>query len=119
MMVQGSPILGKLTMNAHGARRQPGHAQQTLQFHFDGTVVTACDTDTVASAVIAAGYRKFTTVPQDGSPRGGYCFVGRCSDCLMVIDGQPGTMACMTPVRDGMQVETQVGLGHWGRSDES
>jgi hypothetical protein len=31
----------------------------------------------------------------------------------MMIDGQPGTMACRTLVRAGMRVETQHGLGHW------
>jgi len=106
-------------MNSHGARRQTGQAQKTLQFNFDGAAITACDTDTVASALIAAGHRIFAHTSQDGSARGGYCFVGRCSDCLMVIDGQPGTMACMTPVREGMRVETQIGLGHWGEGDRS
>ena len=56
---------------------------------------------------------RFRTSPADDSPRGGFCFVGRCSDCLMMIDGQPGTMACRTLVRAGMRVETQHGLGHW------
>jgi predicted molibdopterin-dependent oxidoreductase YjgC len=106
-------------MNSHGARRSSTQARNTLQFQFDGTTVSALDTDTVASALIAAGYRIFTTAPQDGGPRGGFCFVGRCSDCLMIIDGQPGTMACTTPVRDGMRVETQAGLGHWESGAES
>jgi D-hydroxyproline dehydrogenase subunit gamma len=106
-------------MNSHRARRQPGHAGTALQIVFDGAEVSAVDTDTVASALIAAGCRTFTTMSQDGSPRGGYCFIGRCSDCLMVIDGQPGTMACMTPVRDGMRIETQIGHGHWNGGSES
>ena len=106
-------------MNSHGARRKSDQAQNMRTFKFDGAAISACATDTVASALIAAGYRVFTTAPQDGSARGGFCFVGRCSDCLMVIDGQPGTMACMTPVQEGMSVETQVGLGRWGTGDES
>lgn len=106
-------------MNSHGARRTFGPAGNALHFHFDGAVVSALDSDTVASALIAAGHRVFATAPQDGSPRGGYCFIGRCSDCLMVVDGQPGTMACITPVREGMRVETQTGRGHWGAGDQS
>jgi hypothetical protein len=106
-------------MNSHGARRRSSDAGIAVQFFFDGQKVTAFDTDTVASALIAAGYRTFTTMPQDGSPRGGYCFVGRCSDCLMIIDGQPGTMACMTPARDGLRVESQVGYGKWDTEDGS
>jgi hypothetical protein len=105
---------GMLGMNAHGARRWATPAGNAVQFTCDGIPVSAQETDTVASALIAAGHRTFSVDPHDNSPRGGFCFVGRCSDCLMVIDGQPGTMACITPVRDGMQVETQQGRGHWG-----
>jgi sarcosine oxidase subunit alpha len=32
--------------------------------------------------------------------------MGVCFDCAMTIDGQAGLRACMTPVRDGMSVET-------------
>ena len=106
-------------MNSHGARRRADFAGTSVQFFLDGVAVAALETDTVASALIAAGHRVFGTAPADGSPRGGYCFVGRCSDCLMMIDGQPGTMACQTPVRAGMQVLTQHGLGHWGAEEAS
>lgn len=104
---------GKQAMSDHGARRRADFAGTTVQFSFDGETIQALDCDTVASALLAAGHRVFNTTPQDGSPRGGFCFVGRCSDCLMIIDGQPGTMACATPVRSGLSVETQRGHGRW------
>lgn len=104
-------------MNAQGARRRATWTASAVQITFDGEPLSALETDTVASALIAAGYRVFTSDPHDGSPRGGFCFVGRCSDCLMVVDGQPGTMACVTPVRDGMRIETQWGRGHWSREE--
>ncbi|MEA4893161.1 MAG: 2Fe-2S iron-sulfur cluster-binding protein, partial [Peptococcaceae bacterium] len=28
-------------------------------------------------------------------------------------DGQPNVRTCVTPVRAGMKVETQIGLGRW------
>lgn len=105
-------------MNRHGARRIAQQASE-IRFSFDGQSIAGVAGDTVASALMAAGVRAFATDPHDGSPRGGFCFVGRCSDCLMVIDGQPGTMACMTQVRDGMEVEFQRGLGHWTPRDDS
>jgi sarcosine oxidase subunit alpha len=74
--------------------------------------------DSVASALLAAGKSTFLISPHDEQPRGGFCFVGRCGDCLMVIDGQPGTMACTTRVRSGMVVETQVAHGRWEVSGE-
>jgi predicted molibdopterin-dependent oxidoreductase YjgC len=112
-------IPGMLGMNAHGARRLAKPAGNAVQITFDGVPVSAQETDSVASALLAAGYRTFTIDPHDGSSRGGFCFVGRCSDCLMVIDGQPGAMACITPVREGMRVETQQGRGHWGDEGEA
>jgi uncharacterized metal-binding protein len=84
-----------------------------IHFTCDGRDVVAAASDTVASALIASGRTTLMTSPHDGAARGGYCFMGRCSDCLMVIDGLPGTMACITPVRSGMVVETQAGLGRW------
>jgi predicted molibdopterin-dependent oxidoreductase YjgC len=86
---------------------------EQVRFTCDGDEVVAASSDTVASALLAVSRSTFLTSPHDGAPRGGFCFTGRCSDCLMVIDGQPGTMACITRVRAGMVVETQTGLGHW------
>jgi hypothetical protein len=31
----------------------------------------------------------------------------------MIVDGIPNTRTCVTPVREGMKVETQHGLGQW------
>jgi aerobic-type carbon monoxide dehydrogenase small subunit (CoxS/CutS family) len=44
-------------------------------------------------------------------PRGIFCDIGRCTDCVMVVDGQPNVRTCITPLRAGMKVETQYGAG--------
>jgi predicted molibdopterin-dependent oxidoreductase YjgC len=98
-------------------RRSDWPQSDPISFTFDGRRLQAYTSDTIASALIAAGVRTFNTHPSDGSARGGFCFVGRCSDCMVIADGQPGIMACTTPVRDGMAVETQSGLGHWADGD--
>jgi predicted molibdopterin-dependent oxidoreductase YjgC len=41
-----------------------------------------------------------------GAPRGLFCGMGVCFDCLVTIDGVADRRACMTPIRDGMRVET-------------
>ena len=46
-------------------------------------------------------------------PRGFFCAIGKCSSCFMVVDGVPNVRTCVTPVKDGMVVETQRGLGKW------
>src|SRR5439155_11232919 len=40
-------------------------------------------------------------------PRGYFCGTGKCANCLVRVDGVPNARACVTPVRDGMKVETQ------------
>ena len=41
---------------------------------------------------------------------GVYCAMGRCTDCMMIVDGEPNVRTCITPVRDGMRVQVQHGL---------
>jgi predicted molibdopterin-dependent oxidoreductase YjgC len=92
---------------------------RVITFTFDGHPVEAREGETVAAALLAAGVRVFRTMPRTGEPRGGYCFVGRCADCLMVVNGEPNVMACLTPVVAGMLVETQHGLGAWAADVEN
>jgi sarcosine oxidase subunit alpha len=40
--------------------------------------------------------------------------MGVCQDCLVTADGSPNVRACMLPVREGLRVEIQRGLGDWG-----
>ncbi len=41
-----------------------------------------------------------------GRPRGLFCGMGSCFECVVPVDGRP-ERACITPVRDGMRVEVQ------------
>ena len=80
-------------------------------FTFDGRLIAARDGEPIAAALLAAGVRVFRTMPRSRAGRGGWCMVGRCTDCLVVVDGQPNVRACVTPVARGMRVTTQHGLG--------
>jgi len=46
------------------------------------------------------------TTAGSGAPRGLFCGMGVCFDCLVSVDGRDGVRACITPVRDGMRIET-------------
>lgn len=46
-------------------------------------------------------------------PRGIFCGIGQCTDCMMVVNGIPNVRTCITPVEDGMTVDVQDGLGTW------
>jgi predicted molibdopterin-dependent oxidoreductase YjgC len=79
----------------------------------DGRPIAAIAGEPIAAALLAAGIRKFRVTPRFGSPRGLFCGIGRCTDCVMTVDGRPNVRTCVTPVKDGMIVETQIGLGRW------
>jgi len=79
----------------------------------DGKSIPAKRGEPIAAALLASGIRIFRETPKKGYPRGIFCGIGRCTDCVMTVDGQPNVRTCVTLVRDGMKVETQKGLGRW------
>jgi predicted molibdopterin-dependent oxidoreductase YjgC len=82
-----------------------------VRFTFDGREVLAYEGETVAAALLAAGYRVLRVTIRRSEPCGYFCGIGVCFQCLVQIDGRPGVQACRTPVADGMRVETQHGTG--------
>jgi len=82
-----------------------------LRFWFEGRPLYGHEGETIAAALVAAGVKTFRHTDRRHRPRGFFCAVGKCSSCLMVVDGQPNTMVCMEPLRAGVRVERQVGRG--------
>jgi predicted molibdopterin-dependent oxidoreductase YjgC len=64
---------------------------------------------TVAAALLQSGLAACRTTPVSGAPRGPFCMMGVCFDCLVEVDGVPNVQACMTRVRDGMRVRAMDG----------
>lgn len=81
-------------------------AGEPVALTYDGRPVQARPGDSLASALIHSGDRACRTT-RTGDSRGVFCGMGVCHECTLVVDGRPGTLACMTPVRDGMQVQQQ------------
>jgi predicted molibdopterin-dependent oxidoreductase YjgC len=88
-------------------RRLPD-AAPTLTITVDGKAIDARRGESVAAALLAANIVRFRNGPVSG-PRGPYCMMGACFECLVTIDGAGNRQACMVAVRDGMTVETQSG----------
>ena len=89
---------------------------ERIEIEVDGERVEAFLGETVAGALIAAGRTTFRRTDRSGDPRGLYCGIGVCFDCLVGINGQPRVRACQTPVVPGMRVDTQGRLvrERWG-----
>jgi predicted molibdopterin-dependent oxidoreductase YjgC len=73
----------------------------------DGRRIEAYEGEPIAAALAAAGIRVFRRTRKHKAPRGLYCAIGRCTDCVMTVDGVPSVRTCVTPVRDGMVVRSQ------------
>lgn len=84
----------------------------------DGKTLYARAGETVAAALTANGIRVFRHTAKRNEPRGLFCGIGQCTDCIMEIDGVPNQRTCMTIVREGMAVNTQNGHGRSGGTDD-
>ncbi len=60
----------------------------------------------LGAVLLGAGISTLRHVARNGEPRGLFCGMGVCFDCLVTVDGRAGVRACVTPVSDGMRVET-------------
>ena len=84
----------------------------TLSFVVDGRPVTAFEGETLASAMIEGNARVFR-LDSSGKPRGLFCNMGVCSECLVDVasDGLPTrrVRACITAAAAGMIVSTGSG----------
>ncbi|MBI1726310.1 MAG: (2Fe-2S)-binding protein [Candidatus Rokubacteria bacterium] len=89
---------------------QRGRAVEVV---FDGRRIPAFEGETVAAALLAAGTRVLRTTARYAAPRGLYCGMGVCFECVMTVDGRPNVRTCQTQVADGMRIETQKGEGQW------
>ena len=86
-----------------------GEGTESVRLVVDGRPIEARRGDSVATALLAAGYRSFARNPATGEPNAAHCLIGTCFGCLCRIDGRPQSQACIVPVADGMEVETAAG----------
>lgn len=72
----------------------------------DGEPLPFTEGQTVAAALVAAGRVAWRTTRAGRRPRGVFCGIGVCFDCLLTVDGAAGQRACLVPARAGMTVTT-------------
>lgn len=87
---------------------------ELVTFTMDGKTLTGYAGEPIASALIANGIQTFRHTHRNHEPRSLFCGIGQCTDCVCVVDGIPNVRTCITPLREGMCVETQEGHGKAG-----
>ena len=84
-----------------------------VTIYLDEKPIKAFDSETVAAALYASGLREFSKSIKYRRPRGFFCAIGRCSSCMMEVDGVPNVRTCVAPVKDGMKIRSQKTLARF------
>lgn len=87
----------------------PDAASASVAIVINGTPFDAPQDCSVAAAMLLAGEIMTRTTPVSDAPRGPYCMMGVCFECLVEIDGVPDQQACLIPVAAGMRISRQPG----------
>jgi aerobic-type carbon monoxide dehydrogenase small subunit (CoxS/CutS family) len=69
-----------------------------VHFTLDGEEHIAYQGDTIASALLAVGRKSLRRTPRRNEPRGLFCGIGICHECLIQVDERPNVRACLTRI---------------------
>jgi predicted molibdopterin-dependent oxidoreductase YjgC len=97
MRILDHPVLG------------PAEPPNRVRITVDDRSIAAFEGEPVAVAMLAAGIRVCRLTEKRREPRGIFCARGQCTDCVMTVDGRPNVRTCVTPVKDGMRIQTGGG----------
>lgn len=78
-----------------------------VRFTLDGKELWGYEGEPIAAALHASGVKALRRSVKLKRARGFFCAVGKCSSCMMKVDGVPNVTVCTEPLREGMKVETQ------------
>lgn len=81
-----------------------------VKFQYNGKDLYGNEGKPISVALKAEGVMVHRYTKKQHRPRGIFCAIGRCTDCVMVVNGQPNIRTCITPLEEGMIVETQYGV---------
>jgi NADPH-dependent 2,4-dienoyl-CoA reductase/sulfur reductase-like enzyme/Fe-S-cluster-containing hydrogenase component 2/bacterioferritin-associated ferredoxin len=83
--------------------------RKKVGFNFDGKPLYGFEGMVISSALFLNKIKTFGHHVKDRSPQGLFCANGQCSQCNIIANGIP-VKACMTPLKEGMTIESCDGL---------
>lgn len=86
-------------------------SDQQITILIDGAVHQVPPGVSVAAALLTAGHRAWRTTRGEGAPRGLFCGIGACFDCLVTLNAQPNVRACTVLIEPDDHITTQIGTG--------
>jgi predicted molibdopterin-dependent oxidoreductase YjgC len=89
--------------------RHLGALPRLVAVTVDGHEIALPEGEMLAAALLAAGYDELNDSIVEGAPRGPFCLMGSCFQCIAEIDGQPQVRTCRVPVRAGLRLRRPRG----------
>lgn len=92
-------------------QQDPARPRYSAEFvvEVDGERIGARAGQTVAAVLMSIGRTSWRSTRQHGRPRGLFCGIGACFDCLLVVNDVPDVRACQRVVAPGDVIRTQRG----------
>ena len=75
-----------------------------IALRLEGAPIGAQRGDTVLTALLASGAGHLRDSEFGDGPRAGFCLMGACQDCWVVVEGLGRVRACATLAEDGMEI---------------
>lgn len=82
-------------------------ARDAVTVTLDGKEVTGTAGQSIAAVFLASGRVSWRRTAVGDRPRGVFCGIGVCFDCLAVVNGLSDVRTCQRRAVDGDVVETQ------------
>lgn len=80
-----------------------------IEFTYNGTKIEGFEGETIMAALHAAGIKALNKSSRHNRFRGLFCAIGKCSSCLMTVDGIQNVAICVTKAEEGMEVVSTLG----------
>ena len=104
--IENHPILGETP------------ERKVVTFTYNGQTLEGYEGEPIATALKANRVMAHRYTAKTHEPRGVFCAIGRCTDCVMIVDDMPNVRTCITPLEEGMKVETQYGVSNKPEKEE-
>ncbi|MEV7552264.1 (2Fe-2S)-binding protein [Amycolatopsis sp. NPDC089917] len=82
-------------------------SDRPIRITVDGETLTGIAGQSVAGVLLAAGRISWRTT-RSGAPRGVFCGIGACFDCVLTVNDVPDVRACRRRAADGDEIRTQT-----------
>ena len=79
----------------------------SLTISVDGTPTEGRPGQTIAGVLLTSGRSVWRRTSRGSAPRGLFCGIGVCFDCLVTVNGDRDVRACQRRASDGDVVEIQ------------